>query len=370
MKTQTQLNHHFGSPDIATKAVVAPLHLSTVFAMESPSSDEGFQYGRVANPTREILEKTLANINNAKFCHVFSSGSSALSSTLLTLQTGDKVICHNKGYEGTFRIFQNIFQKLGIHVIVSDLLDTFRLKKHLKTGAKLVIFETPTNPTLEILDIKKISSICHQYNTLVVVDNTFCTSILQQPLRLGADIVVESLTKATNGHSDVIGGMIVTNNQSIFNAIKQVKNTVGTALSPFECFLVLRGLKTLDVRIKQQQKTARSIASFLAKHPKIEKVFFPDISQPTFCRQQMKGPGFIVSLQIKGDPEKFTDALQLITLGHSLGGTETLIQQPEKMMNLTSTLPSNLFRLSIGLEAFSDLKKDLHKALECSNTFD
>jgi len=366
MKTPTKLNHQFGSPDVPTRSLVQPLHLSTIFAMETPSSDDGFQYGRVGNPTRHALEKTLEEINKAKFCHVFSSGSSALSSLLLTLKKGDKIICHNTGYEGTFRILQNVFKKLGIIVIFIDLENTSVLKEHLKREVTFVVFETPINPTLHLLDIEKISSACHQFGTAVVVDNTFSTSILQQPLTLGADIVIESLSKGSNGHGDIVGGMIITNNEKFSSQIKNIKETIGIALSPFECLLVLRGLKTLDIRVLQQQKTARKIARFLLSHQEIEKVFFPEISQTPLCRKQMKGPGSLLSFQIKGDTEKFVQSLQLITIGHSFGDTETLIQQPAKMMDLTLTIPINLFRISIGLEAFTDLKKDLELALHNS----
>lgn len=371
MKTQTKLIHTKGSPDPLSKAMVTPITLSTVFAMETPSSHAGFQYGRIGNPTRQQLESTMADLEGASFAAVVSSGSAASTTLLATLRSGDRLLCTNQIYEGTERIFR-MFEKFGITIEFVDFTNDQRILEALTMKPKLVWFETPTNPWLTLLDISRISALAHKVDALVVVDNTLATPILQKPIHLGADVVIESLTKGLNGHSDVVAGAIATNNEALFHEIRFFQQALGTPLSPFDCFLVLRGLKTAPLRIKEQQKNARIIAAFLSEHSSITRVHFPDSpDQKKLRAKQMKGPGTLVSFTLKENhinPKGFLMRLKLVTIGHSLGGPETLILQPTTMMDLSKlnfeALKNNFFRLSVGLEDVQDILTDIRNALD------
>lgn len=352
--------------EVKTGSIISPIHLTTVFGMATPSSSRGFQYGRVGNPTRQVLEEALAVLFEARKALVFSSGVMAISMIFNLLKTGDEVICHSELYEGTTRIF-DLLQNSGIKHKVVDLTDP-QWPVHITSQTKMVFFETPTNPTLEILPIQSISHLAHEKKLLVVVDNTMASPILQQPLTMGADIVVESLTKSIGGHSDVIGGVVALNDQKLQKKLRNLQITLGGILSPFDSFLLLRSLKTLELRVKCQQKNADQVRRFLRQHPKIRDVFSP--SKHLFLKQ-MNGRGFIVSFKIIGDSTsglKFLKNLQLITIGHSFGGVETLIQQPASMMNLSNNqkkkLGGNFFRLSVGLEDVKDIINDLKQALK------
>ncbi len=378
MKTSTRLIHTLGSPDKSTGALIPPVHLSTVFAMEQPTSDDGFQYGRVGNPTRQILEHTLAQLEEGRFALVFSSGVAAITAVIMTLRQGDTVVCHEEVYEGTIRILKKVMANLGIKTIFVDMRDLGRVKNVLKVKPKLIFLESPTNPLLTILDISQISQQAHQVGAFVVVDNTLATPLLQKPLKLGADIVVESLTKAMGGHSDVIGGVVATNKRNVFTRLRFLQHTLGSLLPPLECFLILRGLKTLSVRLERQQANALALAQFLQRRPQIKTVNFPALttgSQQDLFRQQMSGPGLLISFSLNEKlvkPDIFLQKLKLITIGHSFGGVETLIQQPTTMMDLSFTraqrerltISDNFFRLSVGLEEVSDLICDLRQAIE------
>jgi cystathionine gamma-lyase len=377
MKINSKLIHTIGSPDHMTGSIVPPIHLSTIFAMENPSSNDGFQYGRVNNPTRQILEKTIAEMEGGKFAAVFSSGSAAMTTLLAMLKTGDRVLFHKQIYEGTSRLVKNVFSNFGIQCDFADMTNIESFKKSFTSQTKAVLLESPTNPLLITLDIRMINNISHQHGTFVIVDNTFATPILQRPLILGTDVVVESLTKSINGHSDALGGALCTNNKKLFEKIKFLQHTIGAVLSPFECFLILRGMKTLPIRILQQQKSAIAVANFLLHHPKIKQVFFPGFQRTDFMKKQMKGPGFMISFILKGykgKPLRFIKSLKFITIAHSLGGTETLIQQPTKMMDLSMTkkqqkelkLTDSFFRLSLGLEDMEDILADLNQALKAT----
>lgn len=359
MNICTKLIHIFGLPDKETKSIVPPIHLSTSFAMDEPTSNEGFQYGRVGNPTREVLEKTLAELEGAKFAAVFSSGSATFTSLLATLKHGDQIICHIEIYEGTIRIIEKVFKNFGIEVKFVDINNLPLVKRHVTNRTKFIILESPTNPTLETLDIKAISKFAHSLGLKVVVDNTVATPLVQKPIELGADIVIESLTKAINGHTDAIGGVIATNDEGLFKKIKFLQHTIGAILSPLDCFLILRGLKTLDVRIERQGKNARTLAKFLSNHPKISKV---------------SSFGFLISFKLKTDKKgilRFLKSLRLIMIGHSFGGPETLIMFPGAMMDLTDVrglnrkdISEDILRLSVGLEDVEDLLNDLRQAID------
>lgn len=373
VNTKTSLIHISGSPDPETKSVIPPLCLSTIFAMEEPSSHDGFQYGRVGNPTRSILEETLANLHSAKHACVFSSGSAAIMAVLSTLRCGDHIVCHDMIYEGTVRLLTNLFNKFGISVTFVDLKDPSSLMKAWNSHTKIVLLETPTNPLLELIDIHEIAGITHRKRAMLVVDNTFAGPLIQQPLLHGADVVVESLTKGINGHSDAMGGLVATNNDSFFESIRFIQHTAGAILSPFECFLIQRGLKTLPLRNHQQQRSACIVAKWLQKQPAIAWVQFPGLKLKII--KQMKGPGAIIAFRVNPKivrPDLFLSRLKIITIAHSLGGSETLIQQPTTMMDLSFSekqlggwgITDNFFRLSVGLEHVADIIADLKQAID------
>ena len=377
MKNQTQVIHTMGSPDKETGGIVTPIHLSTIFAMQKPSSHEGFQYGRIGNPTRQILEDTLAHLHNANHAAVFSSGSAAMTAILATLKQGDNVACHDVVYEGTLRLLKRVFEKFGVTVRFTDFKQRTVVPNIFLAKTKLVWIESPTNPLLDLLDIAHIANLAHNQGALLVVDNTFATPILQKPLALGADIVVESLTKGINGHSDAIGGVVVTDNSSFFSSIVFLQHTMGAILSPFDSFLILRGIKTLPIRMKHQQKNAKRIAAWLQSQTLIRTVHFPGLNNPSetqLLNRQMLGPGSLISFNLRLDkikPFAFLSKLKLISIAHSLGGPETLIQQPTTMMDLSFTVEQKrrfgindgFFRLSIGLEDLRDIINDLQQAL-------
>jgi len=354
-----------------TKDMIEPLHTSTVFAMKKPSSDDGFQYGRVGNPTRQLLNKTLSKYADAKHALSLSSGSAAISSLILMLKTGEKVICHNEIYEGTRRILLKHFRQLGIDSAFIDCTNLKELGKQLQAekNKKLVFIESPTNPLLQILDIKKISQLTHQHGVILVVDNTFATSLLQKPILLGADVIIESLSKHISGHSDVIGGMLATNNKNIFLQTKSIAETLGFTLSPRDAYQVLKGLKTMKLRVDQQCKNAIKVANFLKNQPQIFRVLFPTNK---LAQRQMNQPGTIISFNIKDESGVFLKKLKLIKIAHSFGGVETIIQQPTTMMDLSanknqlkaSQINDDFFRLSIGIENAVDIINDLKQALD------
>lgn len=361
MNIQTKLIHTAGSPDNDTKGTIPPIHCSTIFAMDSPTSTEGFQYGRVANPTRQILESTLAELEHAKHALVFSSGSAAITMLLFTLKKGECIVCHELLYEGTIRILKQLSEHSGFRVIFTNLADDEKLKHVLKEQPAMVFTESVTNPLLTVLPIKKIGAMCHEHETIFAVDNTCIGPTFQTPLSDGADIVIESLSKIISGHSDVIGGCIATNNTTLWETLKWMQHTFGAVLSPFDSFLTLRGMKTLTLRAKQQNENAKSVVAFLKHHEGITRVHYP-------------GFGFLLSFELDSTrmkPIEFLKRLDIITIGHSFGGTETVIQQPTTMMDLSFTpekqnkfrMRDEFFRLSVGLENIDDIIKDLKNAL-------
>ena len=377
MKHITNDIHPIGSPKKNTGAVIPSVCLSTIFAMNVPLDEEGFQYGRIGNPTRMILEKTLAQLEKAEFCSVFSSGSSAIAIFLLTLRPGDTVLCHTVMYEGTQRLFQKVFNQLDIHCECVDIKNLKLVESNMKPNVKWIFFESPTNPMLEVLDIRSICRIAHNHNVMVAVDNTLASPAVQKPISFGADVVIESLTKAINGHSDVIGGLVATNNREIHKKISFLQQTIGAILSPFDCFLVLRGLRTLHIRVEAQQKSSQKVLDFLTSHKRIQRIHFPGLNSKSelfTVKKQMKGCGSVLSFHLKRsvNPFVFLKRLRLITIAQSFGGAETIIQQPTRMMNLSFTedertslgIDDWFFRLSIGLEKPEEIINDLREALK------
>ncbi len=338
--------------------IITPITLSSIFAMQKPSSNKGHQYSRVSNPTRNELEKKLATLENAQHASVFSSGSAAITTVMHLFHAGDRIICHQQLYEGSQRILKTMTEQFGLAITYLDLTEPEEALKQIKnpTSIKAIWFETVTNPLLEVMNIQKINKLAKKLNCLIISDNTLANPLQVKPLNQGADLVIESLSKIINGHSDVIAGMIATNNTTLANKIKTLQHTMGSILSPFDSFLILRSLSTLAIRNREQQKNAKRIVKKLRQHQKLKKVIYP-------------GFGNITSFQLRNSREadKFITQLKTIKIAHSFGGTETVIQQPARMMDLDLSSPikikPDLFRLSIGLEKTKLIINDLNQAL-------
>ncbi len=378
MKLQTRLIRAENDQD--NEDIVPPIHTSVIFAMNEPSSNSGSQYGRVHNKTRDELTRALMDIHAAGFGAVTSSGSAAIMTVCISLLAKNSTIVHHtECYEGTRRIFTTILRPLGIQCIPCDLNDTETLRAIMASEKPTVLWiESPTNPTLRIFDIRAMSTIAHRNSCIAIVDTTMCSGLVQQPLEHGADIVIESLTKGLNGHSDALGGFIGTNNERIGVRIRAVVETTGPTLDPWQSFLIHRGLSTGYIRLKAAQKTAMQIAKWFEHESSIERVMTPGSNnqqEQRIAKHQMTGRGQVLSfiLSSSNSPSSFIRALRLIRISHSFGGIETIIQQPKTMMDMGNLAdaeqPSErLFRLSIGLEHAEDIINDLKQALEQSST--
>lgn len=362
-------------------AVVPPIVTSTTFKQFGPADFKSFEYGRSGNPTRVVLEKCLAALDNGKFGLTFSSGLGATTAITQLLSTGDHILCGDDVYGGTNRLFNKVIKNQGVEVDMVDLTNLDNLKTAIKTNTKLLWLESPTNPILKGLDIEAIAKVAHSYpNIIVVVDNTFLTSYFQRPLELGADIVMYSLTKYMNGHSDVIMGAAVTNNEDIHNKLRFLQNASGIVPSPFDCYQVNRGLKTLSIRMEQHSKSSLIVAKYLESHQFVEKVLHPGLPshpQHELALRQTYGHSGIMSFYIKGglnESKKFLQSIKVFTLAESLGGYESLAELPSVMTH--ASVPEdqrkklgiwdNLIRLSVGLEDVQDLLEDLETALQAS----
>lgn len=359
--------------------VVSPIHLSTTFAKQSVEDvDKGYVYIRTGNPTRDRLEMKLAALENGKYALAFSSGLAAETSLLLSLlKKGDHIVAFDDLYGGTKRLFEKVMNRFGIEVTYVDARDPLNVKSAITRNTKLVWLETPTNPLLKLADIKEISEIAHEHNVLVVVDNTFATPYFQRPLDLGADIVLHSVTKYLGGHSDVLGGAIIVNDDEIHQKIRFHQNAVGAVLSPFDSWLVMRGLKTLAIRMKKHEENAMKLAKYLEDHPKVEKVYYPGLPshpQHELAKKQMSGFGGMLSIELVGglkEATKFVESLNIFALAESLGGVESLIEIPALMTHagipkeerLRIGIKDSLVRISVGIEDYEDLVNDLEQAL-------
>lgn len=370
--------HAGQAPDPSTGAVMPPIVLSSTFAQEGPGKHKGFEYGRTDNPTRRTLEACVAALEGGGHGLAFASGCAAMTTLLNTLRPGDHVVACDDVYGGTFRVLDKVMKPLGIETSWVDLADMIRLESALTPRTKLVWLESPTNPMLKLLDIKKASRITRAHGAKLVVDNTFATPMLQRPLALGADVVVHSTTKYLNGHSDVVGGAIVTSDDELAGRLRFLQNAMGAVPSPFDCFLVLRGLKTLPVRMERHVRTAQLIAAFLEAHSAVERVYYPGLlshPQHELANAQMVGPGGMISFVVKGGlPRARTllESVRIFVCAESLGGVESLIEHPALMTH--GSIPKEtresigivdgLLRISVGLEAEEDLVHDLEAALD------
>ena len=357
--------------DQETGAVIAPIHVSTTFERDADGSyPTGNVYARVGNPTRNKLEKILASLEGSTDCATFASGSAATASVFQTLSSGDHVLVSEDCYHGTMNILKTIFTRWGLQSSFVDMTNLEAIKHSILPNTKLLWLETPSNPMLKITEIKKVSDLAHSVNALCVADNTWATPMLQNPLNLGADLVVHSTTKYLGGHSDVLGGAVIASQDSpVFQSIREIQMTVGGVPSPFDCWLILRGLRTLHLRMQAHCDNAKLIAYFLEDHCAVESVHYPGLkSNPghEVASNQMRDFGGMLSFQVKGGKQEalLTAArTKLFTRATSLGGTESLIEHRASIEGPNSTTPNNLLRVSVGIEDPNDLIRDLERAL-------
>lgn len=370
-------------PDPTTGAVITPIYATSTYAQEGPGEHKGFDYGRSHNPTRFAFERAIAALENGTRGFAFSSGLAAIAAILDTLDAGSHIIATDDLYGGSFRLFERVRKKsAGLEVSYIDLSNPDLLDRAIELNTKLIWIETPTNPLLKLVDIAAISKKAKERGLLVVVDNTFASPALQRPLDLGADLVVHSATKYINGHSDVIGGVVVTRDQNLGEKIGFVQNAVGSIAGPFDSFLMHRGLKTLGVRVKQHSANAQKIAEWLEQHADIETVIYPGLPshpQHELARRQLTGDGFggMISFVVRGGIDRagaFLKSTRYFTLAESLGGIESLIEHPALMTHATIPpekrkelgISDGLIRLSVGIEQVDDLIADLNQALAAS----
>ena len=365
-----------GQPhDSRTGGVVTPIALSTTFAQDAVGQPKfGYEYARTGNPTRHAYETCLASLECAQHGFAFSSGMAAEDSLLRFLQPGDKIILGNDAYGGSFRLIDKIYGRNKISNEAIDLSDPNSIKEAWTSETKIVWLETPTNPLLNVVDIQKISNITHELGGLLIVDNTFATPYLQKPISLGADAVVHSATKYLGGHSDVVGGFVATNNEKLVEHLSFIQNAVGAVPSPFDCYLVLRGIKTLAVRMDRHCENAKAIVSLLSEHPKVKQVFYPGLESNKgheIAKNQMMNFGGMVSFTVSGGlamAEKVSASTKVFTLAESLGAVESLIEHPGIMTHASVAgsaleVPEDLIRISVGIESIEDLVEDLEQAL-------
>ena len=374
----TRAIHVGNKPDEITGSVIPPIYQTSTFVQSSPGVHKGYEYTRSHNPTRTRLEECLASLENANYCMVTSSGMSAVSLIFQSFPQGTKILCGDDVYGGTYRLLNTIYNdRFEIkHVNTSNTASVLSELASFKPN--LVWLESPTNPMLQISDIKAISDASHAVNAKVVVDNTFMSPYFQNPLDLGADMVLHSLTKYINGHSDVVGGAVMLNNKEQYDKLWYLQNSIGPSQSPFDSWLVLRGIKTLPLRMRAHEENAQEIARFLEAHPKVEKVIYPGLAshpQHELAKQQMSGFGGMLSLYLKGglkESTTFLEEVNLFVLAESLGGVESLIEHPAIMTHASVPakeraklgIADNFIRISVGVEAVEDLKADLANALD------
>ena len=368
--------HAGNEPDSATGAVSVPIYQTSTYAQEALGKHKGFEYARTQNPTRLALEKNIAALEGAKFGFAFASGMSATDAVLKLVKAGDHVICGDNTYGGTYRLFSKILSNYGIEFDFVDTSDAAEIEKFFKPNTKMVFVETPTNPIMTVTDLRAVSEIAHAHGARVVCDNTFMSPYLQQPMNFGVDIVVHSTTKYLNGHSDSIGGFAALNDEEDADWIRFVQNSIGAILSPFDSFLVLRGTKTLAVRMEKHDENGRAVANFLAEHPKVQKVYYPGLvshQQHELARRQQKGFGGMVAFETGSleNAKKVLESVKICTLAESLGGVESLISHPATMTHASVPtekrqslgITDGLVRVSVGIEDIEDILEDLDQAL-------
>ncbi|MEZ5041520.1 MAG: cystathionine gamma-synthase [Saprospiraceae bacterium] len=378
MKFGTKVIHAGIEPDASTGAVMTPIYQTSTYAQTAPGEHKGFEYARTQNPTRAVLEKNLAALENGTHGICFGSGMAAMDAVLRLLSPGDEIISTNDLYGGSYRLMVRVYEKYGIKSHFMDLSDLKKVEKKITKKTKLIWIETPTNPMLNIIDIKAVCDLAKEHKIWTCVDNTFASPYLQTPLDLGADFVLHSATKYLGGHSDVVLGAVIVKDKAIAEQLYFYQNAVGAIPGPQDCFLVLRGIKTLHIRVERACKNAKKIAKFLLNHPKTKNVYYPgfkDHPGHEIAKDQMRDYGAMVSFDLVRD--SFEDAIRVLsgtkifTLAESLGGVESLIGHPASMTHASIPRPErlkvgltdSLIRLSIGIEDVDDLIEDLEKAL-------
>jgi cystathionine beta-lyase len=378
MKFNTKTIHGNQKHDPATGAVMPPIYQTSTYAQSSPGKHKGYEYSRTANPTRTALENAFASIENGNYGLAFGSGLAAIDTVLKLLKPGDEVVSTNDLYGGSYRIFTKIFENFGIKFHFIGMENAANIEKFITKNTKLIWVETPTNPMMNIIDIEAVAKVAKKHKVLLTVDNTFATPYLQQPLNLGADIVMHSATKYLGGHSDVVMGALVVKDKELADKLYFIQNSCGAVCGPMDSFLVLRGIKTLHVRMQRHCENGKLVAEFLANHPKIEKVYWPGFeNHPNheIAKKQMHDFGGMVSFVTKGnnikDAFKIVENLKIFTLAESLGGVESLCGHPASMTHASipkeerekTGVVDSLIRLSVGIEDKADLIADLEQAL-------
>ena len=377
----TRAIHAGQEPDPTTGAIMTPIYTSSTYVQESPGVHKGYDYSRSTNPTRKALEACIADLEGSSFGYAFSSGMAACSTVLEVLNSGDHVLAMDDLYGGTYRLFEDVRKRsAGLEFTFSDLCDLSTLKTSITSKTKMIWVETPTNPLLKIVDLVEIAKFAKENNLISVCDNTFCSPYVQNPLELGFDIVVHSATKYLNGHSDLIGGVVVCSSQKpeLADQVLYIQNAVGSIMSPFDSFLLLRSLKTLAVRMERHCENAMKIATFLENHKAIEKVIYPGLKNHPhhkIASKQMRGYGGMITLILKGgldSAKSFLERTEIFSLAESLGGVESLIEHPAIMTHASIPpeireeigISDGLVRLSVGIESLDDLIQDLEIALK------
>ncbi len=377
MKFSTKAVHVGSVPDPITGAVMSPLYMTSTYELDAPGETRGYDYTRAGNPNFTMLEQLLASLEDGKHATVFSSGIGALTALASSLSPGDKVLALDGIYGGTYRFFTQVFNRFGILFETLDLKKS-PIAKALEQKPKWLLFETPTNPLLDIFDIEALTSLARKYGVLSVVDNTFATPYFQNPLHLGADVVWHSTTKYINGHSDIIGGAMVTNDDAIKHRLDFMRKSIGVNPSPFDVWLTIRGVKTLPLRMEKHHKNAQAIAEFLSKHKKVKKVYYPGLPSHRgyeIAKKQMRGFSGMVSAEFDlsiDKTKKLLTSFKYFTLAESLGGVESLVNHPALMTHATVPederlrlgITDSLTRFSVGIEDADDLIDDLKAALE------
>lgn len=376
MGFSTTAIHAGNEPDVATGAVSVPIYQTSTYKQDALGEHKGFEYARTQNPTRLALEKNIAALEGAEFGFAFASGMSATDACLKLVKAGDHVILGDNTYGGTFRLFDKVLANYGVEFDLVDTTDISAVEQAFKPNTKMVFVETPTNPVMSVTDLEAVSNLAHTQGAKVVCDNTFMSPYLQRPIEHGVDIVVHSTTKYLNGHSDSVGGFVALNNEKDAEWIGFVQNSVGAILSPFDSFLVLRGTKTLAVRMEKHNENGQAVANFLAEHPGVQKVYYPGLvshPQHEIAKKQQDGFGGMVSFETGSldNAKKVLESVKIATLAESLGGVESLISHPASMTHASVPfekrqelgITDGLVRISVGIEDIEDIILDLDKAL-------
>lgn len=377
-KFGTRAIHAGADPDPATGAIMTPIFQTSTYVQESPGTHKGFAYARGKNPTREALQKNIAALEGGKYCLCFSSGMGAIDAVIKLLKPGDEVITGDDLYGGSYRMFTKVFEPLGIKFHFINLTNADNISAHINSNTKLIWLETPTNPTMQIMDIEVCAKIAKANNLILAVDNTFASPYLQNPLQLGADIIMHSVTKYLGGHSDVVMGALVTSNDNLYERLAFIHNSCGATPGPMDSFLVMRGIKTLHLRMERHCFNGRRVAEFLKSHPKVEKVYWPgftDHPNHLIAKKQMRDFGGMISFTTKNasieSTFKLASAFKVFSLAESLGGVESLVNHPATMTHASIPkaerervgVTDSLLRLSVGVEDIEDLIADLQQAL-------